>query len=99
TNNSPWTAAGPNSPKQADFPPYTDNGSENPRATHALKILPEARGLTLQGLIDIGFDRWTPMFAEQIPLLVKAWDDAPGTNPLKAQLSEPIALLRAYDYK
>jgi acyl-homoserine-lactone acylase len=99
TNNSPWTAAGPNSQKQADFPAYVDNGAENPRAVHALKILPDARALTLQGLIDIGFSPWVPTFAEQIPPLVKAWDDAPATHPLKTQLSEPIALLRAYDFK
>ena len=33
TNNWPWSAAGPSSPKQADFPAYVDNGSEN-RARH-----------------------------------------------------------------
>src|SRR5437667_11920816 len=31
TNNAPWSAAGPNSPKKADYPAYVDRGGENPR--------------------------------------------------------------------
>src|SRR4029078_3079639 len=27
-NNSPWSAAGPNSPRKGDFPPYVESGSE-----------------------------------------------------------------------
>ena len=31
TNNWPWSAAGPNSPKKADYPAYMERGVENPR--------------------------------------------------------------------
>src|SRR5204863_1285523 len=37
TNNWPWTAAGPNSPKKSDYPAYVENGGENARGTHAIR--------------------------------------------------------------
>src|SRR3954453_18103509 len=36
TNNWPFSAAGPSSPKKADYPAYVENGSENPRGVHAI---------------------------------------------------------------
>src|SRR5439155_18865627 len=34
-----------------------------------------------------------------IPALLKAWDDAPPGDSLKAKLAEPIELLRAWDLR
>jgi acyl-homoserine-lactone acylase len=31
-NNFPWTAAGPSSPKKADYPEYVENSREESRA-------------------------------------------------------------------
>ncbi|MFC1791407.1 penicillin acylase family protein, partial [Gemmatimonadota bacterium] len=39
TNNWPYSAAGPNSPRQEDYPPYMDTGSENARGVHAIMVL------------------------------------------------------------
>ncbi len=40
SNNWPWSAAGPNSPKRADFPRYVETGTEeSPRGYHALRVL------------------------------------------------------------
>ena len=39
TNNWPWTAAGADSPKAADFPRYMDQWGENPRGPHAQRVL------------------------------------------------------------
>src|SRR3954466_15315819 len=36
SNNWPWSAAGPSSPKKADFPVYVDSGSESARGLHAI---------------------------------------------------------------
>jgi acyl-homoserine-lactone acylase len=36
TNNHPWSAAGPNSPKKADYPAYVDKNGENARGIHAI---------------------------------------------------------------
>src|SRR5258707_15492759 len=35
SNNSPWSAAGPSSPKKSDSPRYVDNGVESARGLHA----------------------------------------------------------------
>ena len=46
SNNWPWSAAGPDSPKRADFPAYVDRGTEeSPRGKHALRVLPGQEGL------------------------------------------------------
>src|SRR5947207_7216350 len=38
-NNSPWMAAGPSSPRKADYPAYVERGGENPRGIHAVMVL------------------------------------------------------------
>src|SRR5712692_1142564 len=37
SNNSPWSAAGPSSPKKSDYPLYVDNGVESARGLHAIR--------------------------------------------------------------
>ncbi|MFV4677300.1 penicillin acylase family protein, partial [Mycobacterium tuberculosis] len=50
TNNWPYSAAGPDSPKRKDFPAYMDTVGENPRGVHALSLLTRRANLTLDGL-------------------------------------------------
>jgi acyl-homoserine lactone acylase PvdQ len=99
SNNSPWSAAGASSPKKADFPAYVDSGSENPRAVHALRLFDGKKGFTLDSLLAAAFDSYLPPFATQIPALVKAWERLPADNALRAKTAEPIALLRAWDFR
>src|SRR5207302_3874451 len=93
------SAAGPNSPRKADYPAYVERGGENPRGIHAVMLLEKKRDFTLDSLITAAFDSYLPAFQDQIPALVKAWDGAPMTNPLKAKLADSIALLRAWDLR
>jgi acyl-homoserine-lactone acylase len=97
TNNSPWSAAGPNSPKKADFPAYVDNGSENARALHAIRVLQGRKDFTLRGLLAAAFDSYLTAFDDQIPALMKAYDQLPSSNPLKAKVAEQIRTLREWD--
>jgi len=99
TNNSPWTAAGPDSPKRKNFPPYVDVNEENPRGVHAIRVLSGKKDFTLQGLIDAAFDSYQPSFALLIPPLLRDWDRLPAKDPRKTSLAEPIATLRAWDYR
>ena len=99
TNNNPWSAAGPNSPKKGDFAAYVDLGSENPRGIHAIRVLEGKKDFTIQSLIDAAYDSYLPAFADLIPALLKAWDATPGSNPLKARTAEQIAILREWDYR
>jgi acyl-homoserine-lactone acylase len=100
SNNWPWSAAGPNSPKKSDYPAYVDRGAEeSPRGKHALRVLPNRKDFALESLVAAAYDSYLPSFAERIPALLKAWDAAPAGNALKEKLSEQIALLRAWDFR
>jgi len=99
SNNFPYSAAGPDSPKQSDYPKYMDPGSENPRGLHAVRVLKDKKDFTLQGLLDAAFDSYMPTFETSIPPLLKAYDAAPAEHPLKAKLREPIEMLRTWDYR
>jgi acyl-homoserine lactone acylase PvdQ len=99
TNNWPWTAAGPNSPNKAKYPAYVERNGENPRGVHAIRVLENKKDFTLESLIAAAYDSYLPMFAQEIPALLKAWDAAPASNPLKARTQEQIAALRAWDYR
>jgi len=99
TNNYPFSAAGANSPKQKDFPAYVDSGSENPRGVHAIRVLDGKKGFTLDSLIAAAYDSYLPEFEIQLPLLLRAYAATPASNPLKAKLADPVALLRTWDYR
>jgi len=100
TNNWPWSAAGPSSPKKADYPAYVDRGiEESPRGFHALRVLDKKKDFTLDGLIAAAYDSYLPAFDILMPRLLKAYDAAPASNPLKAKLTEPIKVLRSWDYR
>ncbi len=99
SNNSPWSAAGPSSPKKADYPVYVDSGVESARGLHAIRVLQSKKDFTLDSLIAAAYDSYLTWFEKSIPALVKAWDQTPATNSLKAKLSDQIALLRAWDLR
>jgi acyl-homoserine-lactone acylase len=99
TNNSPWSAAGANSPRKKDYPGYVDVYEENPRGVHAVQVLEGKSDFTLQSLIDAAYDSYQPAFALLIPPLVKDWDRLPATSPLKQRLAEQVTLLRGWDYR
>ncbi len=99
TNNWPYSAAGPHSPRAADYPRYMDQFGETPRGLQALRLLHEKRQLTLEGLRDAAYDNYQTAFARLIPGLVAAWDGAPASNPLKRRLEGPIAALRSWDHR
>ena len=99
TNNSPWSAAGPNSPKQENYPAYVDAGSENARGLHAIMVLEGREKFTADSLLAAAYDSYLPAFQNLIPPLVKAWDQLPVGQPLKTTLSEPITLLREWDLR
>jgi acyl-homoserine-lactone acylase len=98
TNNAPWSAAGPNSPRQADFPAYVESGTENPRGVHAIEVLQNRHDFTLESLIrEAAYDPHLPEFEVLLPELFKAYDRLPASSPLKSKLAEPIAALRRWD--
>jgi acyl-homoserine-lactone acylase len=99
TNNWPFSVTGATSPKQKDYPAYVDSGSENPRGIHAMRVLDKKKDFTIDSLIAAGFDSLLPEFEAQIPLLVKSYEQTPGSSPLKKKLAEQIATLKGWDYR
>ena len=97
TNNWPWSAAGPSSPKKSQFPVYVERNSENARGIHAIRVLEHKKDFTLDSLIAAAYDSYLPAFQDEIPALVKAWERAPASNPLKAKLREQVAMLKSWD--
>ena len=99
SNNWPWSAAGPSSPKKEDFPVYVETGGESARGLHAIRVLQDKKDFTVDSLIAAAYDSYLTWFEKPIPCLVKAWDDAPADSPLKAKVAEQVARLRAWDFR
>ncbi|HTR97766.1 MAG TPA: penicillin acylase family protein, partial [Candidatus Acidoferrales bacterium] len=98
SNNWPWSAAGPSSPRRADFPRYVETGvEETPRGEHALHLLAGARDWTMDGLTAAAFDSELPAFQHMVPALVAAWEALPATDARRAALAGPVDTLRAWN--
>ncbi len=97
TNDWPYSAAGPQSPRREAYPRYMDMAGENPRGLHATELLTGRRGWTLEGLNRAAFDPHLPAFARLIPGLLQAYDQAPASDPLKLRLKDQVAALRGWD--
>lgn len=97
TNDAPWAAAGPDSPKKADFPRYMDEFGENDRGRHATLLLTGHAPFTVESLRTAAFDSYLPAFGRLIPQLLAAYEALPAGDPRKQTLAGPIALLRNWD--
>src|ERR1039457_6537875 len=99
SNNSPWSAAGPSSPKKEDYPAYVDQGVESARGEHAVRVLQNKKDFTPNSLIGAAYDSYLTWFDKPLPALIKAWDATPADHPLKTKLAEQIASLRGWDQR
>lgn len=99
SNNWPWSAAGPSSPKKEDYPPYVETGGETARGLHAIRVLQGKKDFSMDSLVAAAYDSYLTWFEKPIPCLVKAWDAMPADNPLKAKVSEQIEALRNWDLR
>jgi acyl-homoserine-lactone acylase len=99
SNNWPWSAAGPSSPKKENFPAYVENGGESARGLHAIRVLQDKKDFTVDSLIAAAYDSYLTWFEKPLPALLKAWDGLPASNPLKAKTADQVALLRKWDLR
>jgi acyl-homoserine lactone acylase PvdQ len=81
SNNWPWSAAGPSSPKKEDYPAYVETGGHSGRGLHAIRVLENKHDFTLASLTGAAFDTYLAWFEKPIPELIEAWDNDSATDP------------------
>jgi acyl-homoserine lactone acylase PvdQ len=74
-------------------------GGESARGRHAIKVLQNKNDFTLDSLAAAAYDSYLTWFDRPLPALLKAWDEAPASSPVKEKLSQPIAALRSWDHR
>jgi acyl-homoserine lactone acylase PvdQ len=99
SNDAPWSSAGPSSPKKEDFPAYVESGGKSARGLHAVRVLENKKDFTLDSLMAAAYDSYLTWFDKPLPALLKAWDEAPSSDPAKEKVSEQVAALRMWDHR
>jgi len=94
-NSTPFSSSGKSSPVKSSYPAYMAPDGENFRAVNAIKLLSDAKKLTLDELISKGYDHYLSAFDVLLPPLFKAYNAAPDS--LKKILSEPMQILQQWD--
>lgn len=97
-NSTPFTVAGDNSPKKADYPSYMAPDGENFRGLNAVRVLGRQKDYTIEKVITAGYDTYLTAFERLVPALLKAFDASNGNDSLKASLAAPVAVLRSWDF-
>ncbi|MEJ2162340.1 MAG: penicillin acylase family protein [Robiginitalea sp.] len=95
-NSTPFTAALEFSPKREDYPGYMSLDRENFRGVHAIGLLRDRTGFTLDNLIELAYDPYLPAFKVLLPGLVRAYDALQDKEVIPG---EAIEYLRSWDYK
>ena len=98
-NSNDWlySAAGPYSPRPTRFPAYLDTAGESYRTVHATRLLTQPGRWSLDRLQAAAYDSAQPSFEVLVPMLVSAWQALPPSDPRRARLAGPIAVLNAWD--
>ncbi|MDZ4714217.1 MAG: penicillin acylase family protein [Cytophagales bacterium] len=97
-NSTPFTASGSSSPDPKEYPIYMAPDEENPRGLHAVRVLKDESGFTLEKLLAAAYDPYLTGFEELLPSLLQAFDEAARTNDtLRLQYAEPVLQLRSWD--
>lgn len=98
-NSTPYTVAGENSPKKEDYVPYMAPDGENFRGINAVRIFSNDDNYTLDKVIADGYDTKLPIFEILIPSLLAVFEkNIKPTDPEYAELTEPISILKKWDY-
>jgi acyl-homoserine-lactone acylase len=99
-NSTPFTVSGISSPEKSKFPNYMAPDEENARGIHAIKVLENESGFTLDKLISAAYDSYLPGFEKLLPSFLNAYDELAGNNDtLRTKYAEPIQMLRDWDLR
>lgn len=95
-NSTPYTSALEYSPKRENYPSYMSLDRENFRGVHAIGLLKDRQGYTLDSLIQLAHDPYLPAFKALIPGLISAYARHEDKNP---KLGKAIEVLGKWDYR
>lgn len=97
-NATPFTVAGPNSPKKENYPAYMAPDGENYRGINAVRVLAKEKAYTIDKVIAAGYDTYLAAFEKLIPALVNTFEKNIAVNDsLYPKLIEPVTLLKNWD--
>lgn len=96
-NSTPFTAAGESSPRKEAYPAYMAPEGENGRALNAIRLLKNANDISLEKIIQIGYNTYLSAFDFLLPPLFEAYNQLPETDTTKSILSRPIHYLQTWD--
>ncbi|MDB5018663.1 MAG: acylase [Mucilaginibacter sp.] len=94
-NSTPFTSSGESSPDKSKYPAYMAPNGQNYRALNAIRLLSNAKNITLDELITKGYDHYLTAFDVMLPPLLKAYNTAPDS--IKQLLWKPIKALQQWD--
>lgn len=95
-NSTPFTAAGESSPTRSAYPVYMAPDGQNFRALNAARLLSNANNITLEKIIEIGYNTRLSAFDVLLPSLLQAYDSSTNAT-LRETLAQPVHLLRNWD--
>ena len=96
-NATPFTLAGESSPNKNNYPYYMAPDGQNARGLNAMRLLNKKDSITLDGLIEIGYNRYLAAFDILLTPLFKAFDVTPNTDSLKITIKPAIEILRKWN--
>lgn len=96
-NATPFTLAGESSPNKNNYPYYMAPDGQNARGINAMRLLNNRDSITLEELIEIGYDRYLTAFDILLPPLFKAFDATSNTDSLKNKIRPAVETLRAWN--
>lgn len=97
-NSTPFTVSGAASPKKKEYPVYMAPDGENFRGVNAVRVLSKENKFTIDKTIAAGYDTYLAAFEILIPALIKRYD-ANATDSNYSSLSEPMKILKQWDYR
>ncbi len=98
-NSTPFTAAGPFSPKKENYPAYMAPDGENFRGINAVDVLSDNKDYTIDKVIAAGYDLKLAAFEMLIPSLIIAAENGDQQNSSIQDLSKAIDVLKKWDYR
>lgn len=97
TNSTPFTVSGASSPKKEAYPTYMAPDAQNARAINAARLLSAAQDVTIEKMIQIGYNHYLSAFEILLPALFKDFDALAASSPQRQKLEIPIHYLRLWD--